>query len=605
MRDRQGRTLTCTSRGIGLALKLLTIAAAALFVTASAQANVGYLPDAANPIRSLPSSYFPHGVAVDASHRVYVAIVTTDANTGAPGEILRLESDLTEGGAFSTGTSHFYTGVAVNPLTQGFYAYRGVIPSPVGTMGEASMDVFSSAGALSTSFAPAAAELFPQIATDSSGNVYFPNPKTGTVQVFNSAGTLQKEISCAGCPGGSLGAPVSVALSSTGDLYVVNLAAGSVLELALSGGNYSFGSVFQSGAGAAAVAVDPADDSVLVGDLPGGRDYHIVAYNSSGIQFDDFGAGSFTDPSPMLGASVAAQIGVDPTTHKLYVSDLGKIHIFERGTIPLPTATANPPQQVGQVSATLRATVNPEGHATLDCEFEYTDDSDFQANSFTNATPKPCAPPPSGSSGTPVEAKITNLSPATVYHYRVTVTTNGGSVASGGETFTTLALAPATITAKPPLGVTQTAATLKGAVNPHGGSVSSCRFEYGLTTSYGKTIACPSAIEPVSTDVEVSRGITGLTADTSYHYRLVVTTNAGTANGADVEFKTSSPPPTEEEPPSSEPTPPSTTTTSPPPSTTVPAGPVVRRLHCRKGFRKKKIHGKMKCVKKKRRARRR
>ena len=35
--------------------------------------------------------------------------------------------------------------------------------------------------------------------------------------------------------------------------------------------------------------------------------------------------------------------------------------------------------------------------------------------------------------------------------------------------------------------VTQTAATLNATVNPNGGEVSECEFEYGTTTSYGKT----------------------------------------------------------------------------------------------------------------------
>jgi hypothetical protein len=572
-----------------------------LSLASVAGAAIGYEPATGAPSLPLPSGHTPHGLAVDSSHRLYVAILTTNPNTGAPGQISRFESNLSSGGAFSAGSSPFYTGVAVNPLTQGFYAYRAVVQTPVGPMGEAKMDVFSAAGTPGTSFDAAASELFPQIATDAAGNVYLPNPKSGKVQVFDSTGALQKEISCGGCPGGSLGKPASVALNSSGDIYVVDLSTGKVLELVLSGGNYSFGSVFQSGGGAAAVAVDPVSDTVLVGDLPEGANYHLTAYTSAGVKFDDFGAGLFTDPSPSMGAAAAGQIAVDPTNHKVYVSDAGQIHIFEPATMSTPVATIDPAEPVGQVTATLHGTVDLKGHAATSCTFEYVSDAAFLANGFTSATAKPCSPPPLGASA--VEAKLTGLNPGTMYHYRVALTTYGGTASSGAETFQTMALQPATVTTKPATEVSQTAATLGGAVNPHGGSVSSCRFEYGTTNAYGSVTACPGSLEPVATDLALSRKVGGLQVGTTYHYRLVVTTNAGTVNGADIEFKTISPP-VEEELAS-----PSPTTTVPPsavpPPTTTPSGPVIHRLHCHKGFRKKRVHGKLRCVKKKRHPRRR
>jgi hypothetical protein len=599
MRDRQRQNAVLARSGAWspIALALLAAAAfAAILAPARASAAIGYQPDASNPSRSLPGGSLPHGIAVDqASHRIYVAVVSTDYTAIAPGEIDRFESDLTSAGSFVAGSSHFYTGVAVNPVTQGFYAYRSRGQTPIGPVGEAKMDVFSSEGIAGTPFAPTTAESLPQIATDSIGNVYFPNALTGTVQVFDSTGVMQEEISCPECPGGSLGKPVSVALDSEDDLYVVDVNQGRVLKLTSSGGSYSFASVLQSGRGAGAVGVDPSDDTVLVGDLPNGKRYHIVAYDSAGIQFDDFGAGLFVDPKPEFGgALVAPQIAADSTTHKLYVGDARKFNIFERATIEPPLATVDAPAPVGQLTATLRATANVKGHAAILCQFKYTDDADFQAHEFSNATTVPCTKAPDGSSDTSIEAKVSGLAPVTTYHYRVTVTNNGGTVTSGGETFETLPVVASTVTTQTPQAVTETSAKFVGSVNPHGGSVSDCHFEWGTSVSYGSIRPCATLPEPVSTDVEASRGVSGLAVGTTYHYRLVVKSNAGTVNGGDVAFVTATPPPPPT--PGTAPPPPAPPTTSPPPQS--------HPLRCRKGFQKKRVRGKLKCVRKKRRAKR-
>jgi hypothetical protein len=581
------------------ALILLAIAVAVAVLASTAGASVGYEPDASTPVHSLGGKV-PHGIAVDqANQRIYVAAVTNNPTTGAAGDISRFESDLTAAGTFSAGGGSFYTGVAVNPLTQGFYAVQARLHTPFGNIGTARMDLFSSSGTPGTSVPLSDAGTLPQIATDSAGNVYYPDASTGAVKVFDSAGALQGEIGCSGCPGSSsFGKPVSVALSSKGDLYVVDLAPDRVVKLTSSGGAYSFASVLQSGRGAAAVAVDPSGDDVFVGDLPSGRNYHVVAYSSSGTQFDDFGAGLFTDPEPPFGPIIAPQIAANATTHKLYVSDAGKLHIFDKVTITPPTATIKPAPAVGQLTATLRAAVNAKGHAVLECEFEYTDDADFQANGYANADTKPCPSKPDGASDTTIDAKVAGLSPLTIYHYRVSASSNAGPVTSGAETLETLPEAPPAVTTEPPLAVAQSTATLSGMVDPQGGSVSDCFFEYGTSLSYGFEIPCSELPGPVTTDVAEIEDVSGLAVGTAYHYRLVVSSNAGTTEGNDVEFKTASPPPSPQKPP----------VTGTPPATTAPA-PVVPGAsgttkppppHCRKGFRKKRVRGKLRCVKKRR-----
>jgi DNA-binding beta-propeller fold protein YncE len=510
-------------------------------VAPTAQAGLGYEPDGSTPSISLAGE-LPHGVAIDqANQRIYVAMLSVNLSSGASGQVDQLESTgaATAASPFIFGAEAFPTGVAVNPLTQGIYAAQFIAATPLGNVGASKILEFSSGGTLGTEFAtsnnPGKA---PQIAADSSGNVYFPSDAASAVQVYNSAGALQSTISCAGCPGGTFSSPASVAIDSEGNLYVVDIQTDRVVKFTHSGSTYSFASVLQSGRGAVAVGVDPSDNSVFVGDLAGGE-YHIVAYDSAGAQFDDFAGGLISTPS-QGGAAAAGQIAVNATTHKLYVSEPNgnQLLVFDRVTIHPPIVSTNSASSVGQVSARLNATVNANFHAVTDCHFEYTNATDFGANGYNNATDLPCSTMPSGSEGVQVNAAAAGLSPSITYHYRVMATNNAGSVQGGDTTFTTLPTTPATVTTEAASGVVQTGAALTGKVNPHGGSVSDCHFEYGIGLSYATSVPCPTAVGVVTTDVAQKKAVSGLSANTTYHYRLVVTSNAGLVDGNDREFTT-------------------------------------------------------------------
>ena len=73
------------------------------------------------------------------------------------------------------------------------------------------------------------------------------------------------------------------------------------------------------------------------------------------------------------------------------------------------------------------------------------------------------------------------------------------------------------------------------------GTATSYRFEYGTTTAYGLQTADKPAGEGAD-PVPASAPLEGLTPNTTYHFRIVATSGAGTTNGEDKTFRTTADP---------------------------------------------------------------
>jgi hypothetical protein len=85
----------------------------------------------------------------------------------------------------------------------------------------------------------------------------------------------------------------------------------------------------------------------------------------------------------------------------------------------------------------------------------------------------------------------------------------------------------------------QRVATVAGAVDPNGATVTGCAIEYGTSLSYGAQSPCaPSAVGGGDAFVPIGVNLTGLLPGTTYHYRLVATGAGGTAHGDDATFRT-------------------------------------------------------------------
>jgi len=92
------------------------------------------------------------------------------------------------------------------------------------------------------------------------------------------------------------------------------------------------------------------------------------------------------------------------------------------------------------------------------------------------------------------------------------------------------------VSSGPARQVSYSSATLTGLVNPRG-TQTSYYFQYGVTRGYGGQTAIADA-GAGSGSVSVSAPLSGLQPLTTYHYRLVAVSSAGTTVGADRTFQT-------------------------------------------------------------------
>jgi len=97
---------------------------------------------------------------------------------------------------------------------------------------------------------------------------------------------------------------------------------------------------------------------------------------------------------------------------------------------------------------------------------------------------------------------------------------------------------PPIVTTLAASSITATSAVLNGSVNANGSSTVAS-FDYGLSTSYGTTIAATLGMVSGSSSTTVSATISGLSPGTTYHYRVNGTSSGGTTRSASVIFTTS------------------------------------------------------------------
>src|SRR6266516_6805319 len=192
-----------------------------------------------------------------------------------------------------------------------------------------------------------------------------------------------------------------------------------------------------------------------------------------------------------------------------------------------PVAITNPATLIASFSATLNGSVDPHGLTTT-VYFQYGTTISYGSTTLSQIK--------TGNTYQSISANLGGLTANTTYHLRLVATNSAGTRYGTDRTFTTLtATGPPVVITNAATLIASFSATLNGSVDPHG-LTTTVHFQYGTTTSYGLTTAPQS--KSGNTYQNVAASISGLTASTTYHFRIVATNSSGTTYGADRTFTT-------------------------------------------------------------------
>jgi hypothetical protein len=490
-------------------------------LSVSAQATTGY---------SLNSSFSTSGhdaqaITVDqTTEDAYVAAFVTEFFS--PGEIQRFSA---VGDSLNTFGSAYFSGVAVDPLDHDVYAYD--VADQTIDASDASgdpVDVFE--GGTSSALPVTGGDGDVQIATDAVGDIYYPNQASKEVQKFQPDGQ-PGTVTIAG-----LTSPTDVAVAPTGTIYVLdtNSSTGEtqVQQFDSSGAPIGTG-IFGAGvlSNPHAITVDASGDVYVIDDI--GDEAVVDELDSSGARIRAFGAGLVQE-----GDSIA----VDSTSGAVYVLrnpgffSAGAGSIFEPSAVTVPAATTGSATGLDPNDELVTGTVNPEGTDTK-YHFAY-------GTSPTYGQQAPTTEPNAheGAANVQAIAVLANLEPNQTYHYRVVATDAEGDRTYGGdETFTTQSVPPL-VSGETVSGISQTDATLEAQINPNN-QATTYYFEYGTSpTLSGATTVPPRPGTELGSgfgDQTASQDIGGgLSANTTYYYRVITVNSTGTTEGAIEHFAT-------------------------------------------------------------------
>jgi hypothetical protein len=194
-----------------------------------------------------------------------------------------------------------------------------------------------------------------------------------------------------------------------------------------------------------------------------------------------------------------------------------------------PSATTGAASSVTQSSATVSGTVDPQGTATT-YRFEYGTSSSYGLQTAE-------VDAGSGTGAVDASANLTGLTSDTTYHYRLVATNAAGVTRGSDRTLKTDAgPGPPGATTGSARSITASSARLAASVDPNG-RATTYHFEWGTTTGYGKRTSEAGAGSGQSAR-SVSEPISGLSANTRYHFRIVATNDAGVTRGRDRSFVT-------------------------------------------------------------------
>jgi hypothetical protein len=409
--------------------------------------------------------------------------------------------------------------------------------------------------------------------TDSSNDVWVPDPSNRRIQEFNSSGgfiaaygydtdalggggALEKctsvtpgacQVGTAGSGAGqfALGSPSQITFDSTGNLYAIDSANSRVLKF---DPTLTTAADFGDGAFAAYTTLAPQNLTAIQGggrlafsvinDISAGRERQIVELDPTDASVKDtslVGAGIETAIGG-LGAGNAGSLYL--TIKADFVG--GKRAVPPRQVLvlgdtppPNPVVVLKSVETKTDTTATFDATVDPQGDL-VSCTFQYSTD---QSN-WTDAPAGGCDSLAQSGGAQTVSQGIIGLIPNTHYFLRLQVSRPllaSSTVTTNVASFDTDSVPPV-VTDVGAIQVSDTSVRLVGTIDPRH-SATHYVFEYGATLALGSSTP-PLDIGAGATPLTISQVVEGLGKDTSYYYRLVATNLIGPSVSASKTFHT-------------------------------------------------------------------
>ena len=256
-----------------------------------------------------------------------------------------------------------------------------------------------------------------------------------------------------------------------------------------------------------------------------------ISWTSSGATSCN-GYGKFSGSKPTSGSAV-----VTPESTAIYkitclnsyglANDGAVVEVLVSGAAPDTT-----PPTLSNISATpapSNATITWDTNEAADSQVEYGLTTSYGNTTTLNATLQLTH-----------SQTISGLNPSTLYHYRViSADGNDNTSTSTDQTFTTSP--PPTDTVPPVISSIASNPTYNNStITWNTDEAADSRVEYGLTTSYGSFTTLDPTLE-----TSHSQNLTGLAANTLYHYRVIsVDGSDNSATSSDQTFTTSAVPDT-------------------------------------------------------------
>ena len=169
---------------------------------------------------------------------------------------------------------------------------------------------------------------------------------------------------------------------------------------------------------------------------------------------------------------------------------------------------------VTHTSAVLKGSLNPDGAKVEACYFEW-------GTSGPDEHRAPCEPAEPGSGEAPVQvtAQLSGLAEGASYRFRLVSGNAHGTSTSGALGFSTPPNVPKLFIGRP-RELSDRSALLTAKVDPQDEQITGCTFEYGTTPALGGKVPCTTLPPQDERYSPVSALATGLSATTTYFYRL-------------------------------------------------------------------------------------